>query len=70
MKVTELMIALASLPGDLEVVLDMTGPEDGDFFKLEVVTTLDTITTSDNEQFVIINCPPGKDEFGDDDDDE
>lgn len=69
MKVTELMIALASLPGDLEVVMDKTGEEDGEFFKLEVVTTLDVITTSDDEQFVLINCPPDH-EMEDEDDDE
>lgn len=57
MTVTELIIELAALPGDLEVVFDATKPEDGEFFRLECVTSLDRITTDRGEDMIIINCP-------------
>ena len=54
MTVSELIIALAVLPGELEVVFDHTQPGDPGF-RLEVVTTLDEIKTDTGVSLIIIN---------------
>jgi hypothetical protein len=54
MTVSELIVALAVLPGELEVVFDHT--QEGDpGFRLEVVTTLDEIKTDTGKRLIIIN---------------
>jgi len=57
MTAAELIVALAQLPQDMEVVYDRTQEED-DGFRLEVVEQLDMIETDTGEQYIMINEGP------------
>jgi hypothetical protein len=67
MTVTELIVMLAQLPPELEVVIDTTGPEEP-VFRLEVVEAAEQIKTSSGDLLVLLN-PPARTEVMEDDDD-
>lgn len=71
MTVQELIDQLQQLPDHakaLEVVFDHTMPEDNGF-RLEVVMTIDEITTNDGMRLIIFNMD-GEERWGGEDDEE
>jgi hypothetical protein len=54
MTVSDLIMELASMPQELEVIYEHTMPED-EGFRMVVVTNLEVIDT-DNNKFVLLNA--------------
>jgi hypothetical protein len=54
MKTIDLIMVLAKLPPDLDVVFDTT-PEGAEEFRFEVIETASTIMTNEGDRFILLN---------------
>jgi len=61
MTATELIVKLAQMPPELEVVIDSTKPNE-EMFRLEMIDEAAVIETSNGEKFILLN-PPGSKEI-------